>query len=235
MLSQLYGALVSTHTCDHVVVPCWRNWPVTEATPLPLPSAAVIGTDTVPRSAPGAGIEPDAGALVRDVNAVGHADEIRAAGVGTGLMGRVVIKRTHAGKRGFPQETAGVDVHRPQDVHAFDEDAALTDLWLGAVAVAGEDGFIRGAAEPEEAEGGFDDGVFGDAGVGGVGVLVRPVGAAGQGAFANEERHVAGLLPSCSRQVGNARCRCRQAGHAAKWPQAGKYLGDKFRLPGCGQ
>jgi hypothetical protein len=42
-----------------VVVPCGRNWPVTDATPLPLPSAAVIGTVTlVPASGAGTGIEP---------------------------------------------------------------------------------------------------------------------------------------------------------------------------------
>ncbi len=55
---QAYGAVVSVQASVHVDAPCWRNWPVTEATPLPPPSSAVSATSTVPRSGASAGTEP---------------------------------------------------------------------------------------------------------------------------------------------------------------------------------
>src|SRR5262249_33767393 len=121
---------------------------------------------------------------VNDINAIRNGDVIGAAGVGAGLVGEVVVEGAYAGQLGLPEHAARVDVHRPQHVDAFDEQPAVEHLRLRAVAVPGQDAVVRRATEPEDSQGGLDQLVFRDARVGGVGVLVRPVGGAGQHPFA---------------------------------------------------
>ena len=76
-----YGASVSTQTSLHVEDPLWRNWAVTSATPLPVPSAAVMPTAAaVPRRAAGAGIEP-VGAVLSTTRVSARSATLPAASV----------------------------------------------------------------------------------------------------------------------------------------------------------
>ena len=66
------------------------------------------------------------------------------------------------------------------------------DLRLRAVAVARQDAVVRRAAEPEQAQRRLDELIARDAGVGGVGVFVGPVGGARQRPLARQQRPFAG-------------------------------------------
>jgi hypothetical protein len=69
--------------------------------------------------------------------------------------------------------------------------SGIKDLRLRAVAVPRQHALVRRAAEPEEAHRSFDDGVFADARVGRIRVLVRPIGGTRQRAFAANDDDIA--------------------------------------------
>ena len=77
---QAYGAVVSVQTSVQVEPPDCRNWPVTEATPLPAPSSALSEMSTVPRSGVSAGTEP-VGALLSTTRVSAESATLPAASV----------------------------------------------------------------------------------------------------------------------------------------------------------
>ncbi len=172
------------------------------------------------------GIEADTRVVVRDVNAIRRTHVIAAARVGAGLVGEVIVKVADAGERRFPELAARIDIHRPQQIHALDDQPAVDHLWLRAVAVTRQDPLVRRAAEPEQTERRLHKLVRRDARVGGVGVLVRPVAGAGQRPIASQDPQARRRCRRRRRQLGRglrqplAHRQARiEAQRPAEWPQ----------------
>ena len=181
-------------------------------------------------------VETDAAGPIGDVNTFRRGNVVGAAGVGAGLVGGVVVSLAEAGEIGLPEQPAGVHVHGAENIDALDEQSAVHDLRLRAVAVARQDAVVRGPAEPQDAERRLDKSIGRDAGIAGVAVLVGPVAGAGQRPFARQHGpfaggpHAAPGQPGVGHEGGEGALVLRadrQAGDAAVGPQRGERPGDK--------
>ena len=124
-----------------------------EVTPVPLLRATRrFGQRELRERPPRRWIESQAATLVRAVDSVPQRDVVAADRVGPGLVAGVVVACSDALERALPQESTGVDVHRPDHVAPLYEEAPGDDMGSRAVSVAREDASIRRASEPEKTE-----------------------------------------------------------------------------------
>ena len=150
--------------------------------------------------------------------------------------GRVVVDLADARQRRSPTGAGRCRCRGAEHVDALDDEPAVDDLRLRAVAVARQDAVVRRAAEPEQAERRLDELVLRDARVGGVGVLVGPVGRRRAAAPSRVSSTPVAAL-SLHRRLGQSPPRRqprgksvrslggeRQAGDAAVGPQRGERL-----------
>ena len=187
----------------------------------------------------GGRVEPEDLFAVDHVHGVRQGDVVAADLAGARLVAGVVEKLAEPLEFLLPQQPAGVDVQRADHVGTFDEQPPGGHLRRGAMSVTRKDLVVgRTVAEPQQTQRGLHQGVLRDHAGAGVGVMMGPIGGAGQCARPQQHRPaLAGRPDLGARQPGRLGQAAEfprvaaQTGRAAVGPQHAEDLPDKRHAP----